>query len=211
MRVFQLSLIVLAVTAALAVSALLLLRNLATETSQVAHTKVSAQEEPAPADTSAGKETSSDADDAASKAAAIAEALALSNQASGQPAEPLVTRPVGSQRSPYEPLILPPSGESAVSALAPPPEGKGARLSLTAAQEERIRYILQSHNIIQSEVSDFPLQPGGILPKEILLSPLPNELATVVPNYRAYAYVFMQDRIVIAAMNSREIGLILPF
>ena len=86
-----------------------------------------------------------------------------------------------------------------------------ARISLSPAQEEKVRYILQSHNIVQSEVADFPLRLGSALPKEIDLLPLPMELGGVVPDYRSYSYVFVQDRIVIVATNSREIGLILPF
>jgi hypothetical protein len=217
MRVFQFSLIALAVAAALAVSVLLVLRNLPPEAvQQAAREEVAVQPETAPADVPTPEDT-------ASIEEAIAAAFALPQQATALPSEPFIAKPAGAQASPYEPLILPPSGVSGGSITIASREAEsisrakggtspaGARISLSPAQEEKVRYILQSHNIVQSEVADFPLRLGGALPKEIDLLPLPMELGGVVPDYRSYSYVFVQDRIVIVATNSREIGLILPF
>jgi hypothetical protein len=216
MRVFQFSLIALAVAAALAVSVLLVLRNLPPQAlQQAAREEVAVQPEAAPA-VPTPEET-------ASIEEAIAAAFALPQQAATPPTEPFIAKPAGAQTSPYEPLVLPPSGASggSITIASREPESMprakagtspaGARLSLSPAQEEKVRYILQSHNIVQSEVADFPLRLGSALPKEVDLLPLPMELGGVVPDYRAYSYVFMQDRIVIVATNSREIGLILPF
>ena len=88
---------------------------------------------------------------------------------------------------------------------------RGSDVALSQAQEERVRYVLQSHNIIQAEVTDLPLRPGSTVPKDVVLSPLPIELGNIVPDYRSYSYVFIQDRIVIVNTSSREIGLVLPF
>ena len=216
MRVIQFSLIALAVAAALAVSVLLVLRNLPPEAvQQAAREEVAVQPETAPADVPTPEDT-------ASIEEAIAAAFALPQQANTPPSEPFIAKPAGAQASPYEPLILPPSGVSgsitiasreveSVSRAKGGTSPAGARISLSPAQEEKVRYILQSHNIVQSEVADFPLRLGSALPKEIDLLPLPMELGGVVPDYRSYSYVFVQDRIVIVATNSREIGLILPF
>jgi hypothetical protein len=216
MRVFQYSLIALAVAAALAVSVLLVLRNLPPEAvQQAAREDLAVQPETALADVPTPEDT-------ASIEEAIAAAFALPQQAPTPPTEPFIAKPAGAQASPYEPLILPPSGVSGSITIAsreaeslPPGKGgtpsAGARISLSPPQEEKVRYILQSHNIVQSEVADFPLRLGSALPKEIGLLPLPMELGGVVPDYRSYSYVFVQDRIVIVATNSREIGLILPF
>lgn len=214
MRPLQLSLIALGVAAALALSVLLVLRNLPGETPQAAvpeqvqATEQAAQDEPA-------------VEEAAPEVTASAPVPAVEEILPRPPAaapvvEPLIAKPAGTQGSPFEPLILPPSGLSGgrIAALPPAPDGapveRTARFSLSAAQEEKLRYVLQSHNIMQTEVGDFPLRPGSAVPKEVHLTPLPIELANVVPNYRSYSYVFAQDRIVIVLTDSREIGFVLP-
>jgi hypothetical protein len=213
MRALQFSLLGLAVAAAIAISVLVLVRNFSTEQAQQAATReVAAQEKVAPA-------AAPPAEDAPAKET-VAEAFAPPPE-SPAPVAPFIANPVGSQRSAYEPLIVPPSGASgeSITVVSREPESPAksndspaaGRLTLSPSQEERVRYVLQSHNIIQSEATDVPLRPGSVLPKEVTLSPMPIELANVVPNYRSYSYVFMQDRIVIVATNSREIGLILPF
>ena len=217
MGVFRLSLVGLAVAAALAVSVLLVLRNLPPQDPQpTAREEVAVQAEPAPADVPSPEET-------ASIEEAIAAAFALPQQAVAPPVEPFIAKPAGAQASPYEPLVLPPSGLSGGNIIARLPEPESsprakrdtvpveAPLNLSPAQQEKVRYVLQSHNILQSEVKDFPLRVGNAVPKEVDLLPLPIELVSIVPNYRNYSYAFMQDRIVIVATNSREIGLILPF
>jgi Protein of unknown function (DUF1236) len=214
-RVFRFSLVVLAVAAALAASALLVWRNLPPQAPQSA-AREEVQAEAVPADVPTPEDT-------ASIEEAIAAAFALPQQATAPPVEPFIAKPAGAQASPYEPLILPPSGLSGGNIVARLPEPEtaprakrdtvspDAPLNLSPAQQEKVRYVLQSHNILQSEVVDFPLRVGTAIPKEVDLLPLPIELVSVVPNYRNYSYAFMQDRIVIVATNSREIGLILPF
>jgi hypothetical protein len=209
MRALQLSVLALGIAAVLAVSALLVARNLPRGTSQDAGRIETAVQDPA-----------RPADPPEEHVASIKESIATAfspppqAQAPAAPVDlPLITLPAGVQKSPTEPLIIAPSGTSEGDAAA---RGKGPasavpRLSLSQAQEERVRYVLQSHNIIQSEATDLPLRPGGTVPKEIVLSPLPIELGNVVPDYRSYSYVFIQDRIVIVNTNSREIGLVLPF
>jgi hypothetical protein len=109
-------------------------------------------------------------------------------------------------------LAIPPAGvlgaPSAQPAqpAAPAAVGTGGRLAFSASQEERVRYVLMSHNVMQTEASDFPLQLGGVVPDYVRLSPLPIELADIVPNYRAYAYVISQNRIVIVTTDSRTIS-----
>jgi hypothetical protein len=98
-------------------------------------------------------------------------------------------------------LAIPPAGvlggpalQSAPQAAATPAAvGAGGRLTFSPAQEERVRYVLMSHNVMQTEAPDFPLQLGGIVPETVRLSPLPIEVSDVVPNYRAYAYVISQN------------------
>jgi hypothetical protein len=217
MRVLRYSLVALAVAAALAASALLVWRNFPPQASAPAASEEPVvQAEAAPADVPTPEET-------AAIEEAIAAAFALPQQVTAPPVEPFIAKPAGAQASPYEPLILPPSGLSGgnITARVREPENTlrdkraavapDAPLNLSAAQQEKVRYVLQSHTILQSDVTDFPLRVGVALPKEVDLLPLPIELVSIVPNYRNYSYAFMQDRIVIVATTSREIGLILPF
>jgi len=105
-----------------------------------------------------------------------------------------------------EMLAVPPAG---TIEPAPPPQAgipAPSRLSFSSAQEDKVRYVLLSHNIMQTEAPDFPLQLGGAVPETVQLFPLPVEVADVVPNYRAYSYVISQNRIVIVVTDRRTIG-----
>ena len=210
MRALQLSALALAIAAVLAVSAILVARNLPRGTSQDAgRIETAAQEPTRPADPASEEHVASIKESIATAFSPPPQA-----QAPAPPVElPLITLPAGVQKSSTEPLIIAPSGTSDgdVAARSKGPASAVARLALSQAQEEKVRYVLQSHNIIQSEVTDLPLRPGSTVPKDVVLLPLPTELGNVVPDYRSYSYVFIQDRIVIVNTTSREIGLVLPF
>lgn len=113
-------------------------------------------------------------------------------------------------------LAIPPAGIlGAPSAQPADPASPAAvtangRLAFSPAQEERVRYVLMSHNVMQTEAPDFPLQLGATVPENVPLSPLPIELAEIVPDYRAYAYVISQNRIVIVTADRRTIGALIP-
>jgi hypothetical protein len=231
MRPLQLSLIGLGVLAGLVLSVALVLRNLPSDPRQSPEPDAqtaAAQAEPEQAATEPGPREEPDEPDTASATPSAAADLLPPPPASPPPAEPLVAKPAGSQSSVFDPLILPPSGLSGGTIAALPPQSSapqiaprsapdertaslpaGTRLRLSEAQQEKVRYVLQSHNIVQTE-TDFPLNPGTNVPQEVNLAPLPIELSNVVPNYRAYSYVFAQDRILIVITNSRQIGLVLP-
>jgi len=90
--------------------------------------------------------------------------------------------------------------------------GSGAaseRLRLTPGQAEKVRDVLLSHTIMQSEL-EFPLRIGGSVPANIDLIPLPREVADAVPGFANYSYVFTQNQIVIVITTSREIDLLIP-
>jgi hypothetical protein len=86
----------------------------------------------------------------------------------------------------------------------------GARLNPTAEQTAKLRYVLLSHSIMQSEAPEFPLRIGGTVPPEVALTPLPHEVADVIPGYMNYSYVITQNQIVIVITNRREIDLLIP-
>ena len=119
----------------------------------------------------------------------------------GRATELLAIPPAGVLGAPSAQPVPPPAptaGPAAVTA--------GGRLAFSPAQEERVRYVLMSHNVMQTEAADFPLQLGGTVPETVRLTPLPIEVAEIIPNYRTYAYVISQNRIVIVTADGRTIS-----
>jgi hypothetical protein len=92
----------------------------------------------------------------------------------------------------------------------PPKTPAGARLNPTTEQTERLRYVLLSHTIMQSEAPEFPLRIGGMVPPNVTLVPMPREIADIIPDYARYSYVLTQYQIVIVVTERREIDLLIP-
>jgi hypothetical protein len=114
------------------------------------------------------------------------------------------------------PELIPPS---APPLAAPPVAGEGnnsrgtaggARLNPTAEHTAKLRYVLLSHSIMQSEAAEFSLRIGGKVPPEVTLTPLPHEVADAIPDYMKYSYVIAQNQIVIVITSRREIDLLIP-
>ncbi len=84
------------------------------------------------------------------------------------------------------------------------------RLDLTPEEIERVRYVLLTHNIMQLEETDFPLRVGASVPEGVVLTPLPIELAKLVPDYSYYSYAISRNQIAIVVTESREIKLLIP-
>lgn len=85
-----------------------------------------------------------------------------------------------------------------------------SRLALSPPDIEKVRHILLTHNIMQTEAADFPLRVGAIVPEGVNLSPLPIELSDIVPAYAQYSYVIVQNQIAIVVSGSREIRVLIP-
>jgi hypothetical protein len=118
---------------------------------------------------------------------------------------PLVQRP---QPVPQQPPVaaLAPAPQSAKPNLAP-----GTPLRLTEEQRGRLREVLLAHNVMQAEAPATALRVGGTVPEDIVLSPLPIEIADAVPAYSRYSYLIAQDRIAIVRNERREIEALIPF
>jgi hypothetical protein len=235
MGALKVSLIGLLVAAALAVSVALVIRNLpdgdqpAPPVKEVARTPVPA---PAPAAPSRAKSDPAltvdqsripQAEDRVPQldervAQAEERAPPAAAQAEPQPEPAPSPAPFSTmQGRATELLAIPPAGVLGGPPVQPVPQaatpaavGAGGRLTFSPAQEERVRYVLMSHNVMQTEAPDFPLQLGGVVPETVRLSPLPIEVSDVVPNYRAYAYVISQNRIVIVTADRRTISSVIP-
>lgn len=113
-----------------------------------------------------------------------------------------------------DPAAIPAQSQPRQEAALPPSSAPGKvpfrdRLDLTAAQMERVRYVLLTHNIMQLEAADFPLQVGATVPENVNLLPLPIELSELVPDFEYYSYVISRDQIAIVATDKREIKLLI--
>jgi hypothetical protein len=84
------------------------------------------------------------------------------------------------------------------------------RLQLTPEQIAKVSYVLLSHTITQTEAAEFPLRVGGTVPPNIVLTPLPRDVADAIPGYEQYSYIIAQYRIVIVVTARREIDLVIP-
>jgi hypothetical protein len=84
------------------------------------------------------------------------------------------------------------------------------RLQLTPEQTAKVSYVLLSHTITQTEAAEFPLRVGGTVPPDIVLTPLPRDVADAVPGYEHYSYIIAQYQIVIVVTARREIDLVIP-
>jgi hypothetical protein len=221
MGALKVSLIGLLVAAAMAISVALVIRNLPDNGQPGPPVKETARApEPAPAaprppersnPPAADQSRVSQADDRIPQAEERAPQAAMPSEPPSAPA-PFSTM----QGRATELLAIPPAGVlGAPTTQSPQPPAPtagsatvtaGGRLAFSPAQEERVRYVLMSHNVMQTEAADFPLQLGGTVPETVRLLPLPIEIADVVPNYRAYAYVISQNRIVIVMTDGRTIS-----
>jgi hypothetical protein len=70
--------------------------------------------------------------------------------------------------------------------------------------------VLLSHTITQAEAAEFPLRIGATVPPEVLLTPLPRDVADAVPDYTHYSYAIAQNQIVIVVTERREIDSLIP-
>jgi hypothetical protein len=230
MGTLKVTLIGLLVALAMAGSVALVIRNLPDGEQLAPPTKEAARApEPAPrAPTPAAKpEPAPTADQSRIPQAEdrIPQAEERIPQAAAQP-EPPAEQPPATTPAPFstmqgratELLAIPPAGvlgppsaqpvqpPAPAAAIGPAAVGAGGRLAFSPAQEERMRYVLMSHNVMQTDAADFPLQLGNTVPENVRLLPLPIEVAGIVPNYRAYAYVISQNRIVIVTADDRTIS-----
>ena len=201
-------LIGLAVAAAMAISVALVIRNLpegdmtpaprAAKAPAPAAPAVAAKPEPEPQPAPAAQPAEDRIPQAETKPEPQAE----------QPASPVPPLSTMQGRA-TELLAIPPAGIIGPLPSSPPAAAAldpGGHLNFSPAQEDRVRYVLMSHNVMQTEAPDFPLQLGGTVPENVRLAPIPIEISDMVPNYRAYAYVISQNRIIIVSADGRTIS-----
>jgi hypothetical protein len=213
----------LGVALALTISVALIVRNLPAET------PVPEQQETASPEAKADLRPPSEMIVAAAPPAVTAPPPAIAAPPIAIPPPAVTTSLPGAAKpaNPFDPESLPSPGYIGPDrpALTPPQAAApgrerpasesrgvpiGSRLNLTTEQADKLRYVLLTHTIMQSEAPEFPLRIGGNVPPEVSLMPLPREVADAVPGYRNYSYVISQYQIVIVVTERREIDLLLP-
>ncbi len=80
------------------------------------------------------------------------------------------------------------------------------KANLTAAQKKQIWQNLSSGKMAMSDgAKGFTPQLGAIVPGDISIQPLPNEVTTEAPSLKGYDYAMLQNEIVIVSPNSKKV------
>lgn len=100
------------------------------------------------------------------------------------------------------------AGESAPQGRAE--RAAGERRDLDDGQRSRLSAYFERHKGPRVNRVDFSVQVGVRIPARVRVAPLPREIVAIVPEYRGYDYVIVEDEIVILRPRTREIVTIIP-
>lgn len=84
-------------------------------------------------------------------------------------------------------------------------EAQRGGVQLDARQESRVRDIIEQRGGRRISRSDFNVRIGAIAPPNIAFAPLPPEVVSIVPQYRGYDYVMVEDDIAIIDPSDRRV------
>ncbi len=83
--------------------------------------------------------------------------------------------------------------------------GAAGSVQIDAQKQERIRSVLASSKAENVRNVDFSVSVGTRIPERYHFSPLPSEIVQIVPEYRGYDYMVVDNEIVIVNPRTREI------
>jgi hypothetical protein len=83
--------------------------------------------------------------------------------------------------------------------------------SLEPQQQTRISAIVSQQKVVPVTKVNFELNVGVAVPRDIRVRPLPNEIISLVPQYRGYSYFVTTDRIVIVEPSTQHIVYVMPY
>jgi hypothetical protein len=93
-------------------------------------------------------------------------------------------------------------------------QGKGAgETSIKLSEEQRTkiqRIIVGNKNVARLDHPNFSVTVGTTIPKTVHVTVLPEEIVSIVPEYRGFEYVLVGDQILIIDPESLEIVDIIP-
>jgi hypothetical protein len=76
-------------------------------------------------------------------------------------------------------------------------QGAGDRVSITETQRTELRQKLSQRREGRVTNVDFSIEIGATVPRNHRLQPLPSDIVSIVPAYRGYRYLAVEDRIII--------------
>ncbi|MDJ0447498.1 DUF1236 domain-containing protein [Methylocystis sp. JR02] len=84
-------------------------------------------------------------------------------------------------------------------------EAQRGGVQLDARQESRVRDIIEQRGGRRISRTDFDVRIGAIAPPSVAFAPLPPEVVSIVPQYRGFDYVMVEDQIAIIDPNDRRV------
>jgi hypothetical protein len=100
-------------------------------------------------------------------------------------------------------------GQSGREAAGSPGSG-GRSVSLSAEQRTKIHGIIGKQKATHTTNVKFTISVGAKVPRTVRLYPLPIEVVEIVPAYRGYLYIVVEDEILIIDPVTFEIVAVLP-
>lgn len=88
------------------------------------------------------------------------------------------------------------------------------KVELSSRQETTIQQTFRKHrdvNVIRDRDIDFSISVGATIPRSVRLAPLPPAIIEVVPQFRGYRYVVVEDEIVIVHPRTFLIVAVIPY
>lgn len=83
---------------------------------------------------------------------------------------------------------------------------KSARVELQGDKKERVRNVFREHSNVKERTNvDIDISVGRSLPRDWDYYPVPASIIEVVPEYRGYRYVYVEDRYVIVEPDTYEV------
>ena len=86
-----------------------------------------------------------------------------------------------------------------------------ASININDQQRTRISASISHLNVQPLTNVNFSLSVGTVVPRDVRLQPLPAEVVEIVPQYRGYSFVLVQDEIVIVEPSTYKIVTVLPY
>ncbi len=84
-------------------------------------------------------------------------------------------------------------------------EARGGRVQLSERQQNRVRSLLEQRGARSFTRNDFNVQIGAVAPPSVQFYPLPPDVVSMVPQFRGYDYVMVDNDIAIIDPGTREV------
>lgn len=88
--------------------------------------------------------------------------------------------------------------------------GAGERPRMDDTQRSKVSAYFNSHRGPRVDRPNFGVEVGVRVPTRVRVAPLPRQIVEIVPEYRGYDYVMVENEIVIIQPRTREIVTVIP-